>query len=87
MTAPKRKAAPPKSRKWMPAVGETIVAYLPNESVRATVEKYEGDDVMIARLNKQAPLAKSHSFRFNQAVKLHRKPSPPMGERWEVEED
>jgi hypothetical protein len=85
MTIARRIPKPPP--KWMPAVGTTVTAYLPNEMVRAVVEKHIDNDTIQARLSLQAPLAKAHNYRFKQLVTLHRERNEPVGERWASAED
>lgn len=69
-------------RLWKPAVGSTIVAYLPDERVQATVLQYETDNVLLAILDKNAPLCRTHSLRWNTKIFLKRTPMQPIGEKW-----
>lgn len=74
------------SDKWMPGVGSVIAVFLPQEIVRGEVMRYLDDDTMEAKLNMQPPMAKAHSYRFKQTVKLTRQKAEPTGERWMTED-
>ena len=70
---------------WRPDIGSTISAYLPHEIVRAQVVSHVDENTISVKLT-QPPLAKTHNYRYNQTVSLHRVDNLPMGFRWEADE-
>ena len=76
-----------KPKKWMPTIGSLVTAYLPTETLRATVMKHLTQDSIEVILDVQPPLAKSHTYRYRQKIVLHRAPMQPIGEKWETIED
>lgn len=81
--APRKRTEVPKA--WMPPVGSMISAYLPHEIIRAQVVKEINNETIQVKIV-QPPLSKTHTYRYNQLVELHRVPNPPMGYRWESDE-
>ncbi len=86
MNKPRRKHDPEPKPLWMPDIGSEITAYLPQETIRAVVEKHVDKDSLVAKLSVNPPLAKSHNYRFNHSVTLHRRPGEFGGEKWVADE-
>lgn len=57
---------------FVPTVGHVLSIQLPGEMVRATVARVVNDDTVICVLNQGIVLAKSHRYRFNDAVSCRR---------------
>lgn len=71
---------------WKPEPGSSVIAQLPQEMIQAQVIRYINNDTMEAKLCLRPPLSKSHNYRFNQMVTLHRRKAQPLGEKWVTED-
>jgi len=74
-------------RRWMPPVGSIVAVHLPNEIVRGHVAAYLDENTMIAALDMQPPLSKSHGYHFKSKVTLTRARLEPSGEKWAIPEE
>lgn len=71
---------------WKPKPGASVNAQLPQEIIQAQVVRYINNNTMEAKLCLRPPLSKSHNYRFNQTITLHRRRAQPVGEKWVTED-
>lgn len=71
-------------RKWMPAPGEYVNISLPDELVRATVVQCPDGETVIAALDVNPPISKTHGYRQNDVVAARRTTDEFGRELWKV---
>lgn len=70
--------------KWFPVPGDFINIQLPDELVRATVSECPDEDTVIAVMNVNPPISKTHKYRLNDVLAARRGANDLGQEVWRV---
>jgi hypothetical protein len=69
---------------FSPTVGQKIPVTLPNEITRAEVIEVRSDDEVVVALTVQAPMAKTHDYKYGDTLACRRRQGLGGIDKWEV---